>query len=568
MSYSRLKPRINDLESYCKKNNLEYILKEWDYSNNNGLLPSEITYGSNISINWICDKNHPYPQEVNAKVSQRQGCPYCAGKKVLPGFNDLESYCKKNDLEYIIKEWSDNNELRPTQVVKGATGKFLWKCLKCGHEWPATLSNRIANKSGCPACAGKVVIKGINDLASNFPLIASEWDWEKNDKTPEEYAAKSHKSVYWKCPICGHSYPMVIQNRTDQNQGCPLCAKRFQSSFPEQAILYYVKKSFPDAVNKCREVLGGKYELDVYIPSKKIGIEYDGARWHDSSSANDMNKYIACKEAGIKLIRVCEKVDENENAIADKIILSNYNQRKNLSQLVPAIEELMAYLGIHQTINVEKDDIRIREQYYQEFKENSAGALYPELLDEWYQEENGSITLFRLSPKDDQQKYSWKCSKCGNVWKTTVYHRAIRGQGCRKCGYRIVGRKISKNRLDKNGSLHDRFPEIAKEWDYSNNGGITPRDIAAFENKKRYWICPKCKKSYDAKVSDRITKNTGCRYCAPNKKRKVICIETGNVYDSIRQAKLSTGFSNIERCVRGEGKTAGGYHWKFYDESD
>lgn len=403
-----------------------------------------------------------------------------------------------------------------------------------------------------------------NNLANQFPQIAREWDWNKNMKSPELFAPQSHDEVYWVCPVCGHSYPMRIQNRTAQNQGCNLCAKRAQTSFPEQAIFYYIKKEYNDAENGCKSALPGRFELDIFIPSKRLGIEYDGARWHQSSIANDIKKYDACKKASIQLIRVCEKVKASEIAIADKIIFSGYNQGKQLKFLVPAIEELMDYLDMHQVIDVEKDDIRIREQYYQELRENSAGALYPELLKEWYQDENGDITLFMLSP-NDKTRYAWKCSKCNNVWKTSVGHRT-RGENCRECGYRTVAEKVSKYRRSKNGSLQERFPEIAKEWDYTNNGGITPRDIAAFENKKRNWICPKCKKSYDAKVSDRVTKKTGCRYCAPNKKRKVVCIETGDVYDSIRQAKLSTGYTNIYQCVHGEQKTAGGYHWKFFDE--
>lgn len=51
------------------------------------------------------------------------------------------------------------------------------------------------------------------------------------------------------------------------------------SSFPEQAIYYYLKKHFPDAINGDRECLAGK-ELDIYIPSCKFAIEYDGQTWH------------------------------------------------------------------------------------------------------------------------------------------------------------------------------------------------------------------------------------------------------------------------------------------------
>ncbi len=509
MGYSRVVQGINDLESYCKKNNLDCILESWDCSNNGGLLPSEISYGSKRSVNWICPNGHSYSQQINAKVSQKQNCPYCSGKKVLPGYNDLATR-----FPHLAKEWSVNNRIPPSQVNPGTKACFEWVCTECGYSWSASVSNRTRLKSGCPACAGEVAIKGKNDLSTVFPQIASEWDWTRNEKGPDEYKAKSHKEVYWLCPVCGNSYRMRIQSRTDQNQGCIRCAKRLQTSFPEQAIFYYMQKSFPDTENGCRTALDGKYEIDIYIPSKRTGIEYDGARWHRDTHTNDKNKYEACRKKGIYLIRVCEIQLDSGSLLADRIIVSNYNQGKKLECLVSALNELFQILEIKQEIDIERDELKIRENYYQELKKNSAGALYPELLKEWNQEENGDITLFMLSPQDGNVKYSWKCSGCGNVWKTTVYHRAIRKQNCRICGYRTLGEKVSKKRIEMNGSLQDNFPIIAKEWDFDKNVGVSPVEVAAYENVKRWWICPRCKQSYDAKVSDRTKKNSGCPYCS------------------------------------------------------
>lgn len=44
---------------------------------------------------------------------------------------------------------------------------------------------------------------------------------------------------------------------------------------------------------------------------------------------------------------------------------------------------------------------------------------------------------------------------------------------------------------------------------------------------------------------------------------KVKCIETGKVYDSLREAERDTGcaHTHISDCIRGKQKTCGGYHW-------
>ena len=47
--------------------------------------------------------------------------------------------------------------------------------------------------------------------------------------------------------------------------------------------------------------------------------------------------------------------------------------------------------------------------------------------------------------------------------------------------------------------------------------------------------------------------------------KEVVCIDTGEVFSSIRQASRATGidFSNISKCCNGKLKSAGGCHWKY-----
>lgn len=50
--------------------------------------------------------------------------------------------------------------------------------------------------------------------------------------------------------------------------------------------------------------------------------------------------------------------------------------------------------------------------------------------------------------------------------------------------------------------------------------------------------------------------------------KKVICIETGQVFNSLNEASEHIGVhkSNISKCVRGINKTCKGYHWKYYED--
>lgn len=50
--------------------------------------------------------------------------------------------------------------------------------------------------------------------------------------------------------------------------------------------------------------------------------------------------------------------------------------------------------------------------------------------------------------------------------------------------------------------------------------------------------------------------------------QKILCIETGIIYNSMNEAERKTGIpnTNISKACRGLRKTAGGYHWRKINE--
>ena len=51
--------------------------------------------------------------------------------------------------------------------------------------------------------------------------------------------------------------------------------------------------------------------------------------------------------------------------------------------------------------------------------------------------------------------------------------------------------------------------------------------------------------------------------------RKIICIETGEIFNSAKEIeqRYDIWFTSIYRVCKGERKTAGGYHWRYYEEA-
>lgn len=151
------------------------LLKEWDKSRNfpltpdtvsygskkkvwwtceNGLLsPRDVSTGSKIRIWWRCPEGHSWQSPVASRTQRKTGCPYCAGRKVLKGFNDLKTLCPD-----IASQWhpSLNGALTPEMVTPGSNKKVWWQC-SMGHVWKSVIYPRTgAQQCGCPVCAGKV----------------------------------------------------------------------------------------------------------------------------------------------------------------------------------------------------------------------------------------------------------------------------------------------------------------------------------------------------------------------------------------------------------------------------
>lgn len=57
------------------------------------------------------------------------------------------------------------------------------------------------------------------------------------------------------------------------------------------------------------------------------------------------------------------------------------------------------------------------------------------------------------------------------------------------------------------------------------------------------------------------------RKIAESFQKTVICLETGNTYSSMAEASSATGVqkSSICNCCKGKSRTAGGFHWAYYD---
>ena len=117
--------------------------------------------------------------------------------------------------------------------------------------------------------------------------------------------------------------------------------------------------------------------------------------------------------------------------------------------------------------------------------------------------------------------------------------------------------------------------------DYKNYGGRGITICNEWINEPELFYDWAMENGYNDRLTiDRIDVNKGycpenCRWITrteqnSNKRnvKKVKCVETGKIYISVADAKRDTGANDIVigRCLKGLGKTAGGYHWRYADD--
>lgn len=163
-------------------------------------------------------------------------------------------------------------------------------------------------------------------------------------------------------------------------------------------------------------------------------------------------------------------------------------------------------------------------------------------------------------------------------------------------------RKMSKSQKGKIMSIESRLKMKEHHWDCSgeNNPNYGKRGVDSHHygkhlsdetrkkisdaNKDKYVseeTRQKISKANKGRKSHRLGKHlseehkknlrkshTGMSGANNPSARKVLCIETGEIYSTIKEAsnKMCISSSSICSCCRGNRKTAGGFHWKYYDD--
>jgi len=487
------------------ENSLAYthpeIAKEWHPTKNGTMTPFNVVAGSGKRAWWKCEIGHEWETMILVRKKGSR-CPYCAGRKVS------NENCLETLNPNLAEQWhpEKNILLTPKDVTVNSSKKVWWKC-RNGHEWEASVRNRNSNGNGCPYCSNQK-IEEFNSLASFRPDIAAEWHPTKNyDLLPSKVSKGTGRKVWWKCGR-GHEWKASINSRTNTGSGCPHCTKRLKTSFAEQAIYFYLSKSFNVENRHMFKINNKKVEVDIFIPELSIAIEYDGY-YHKDLKKNDEKKSQKIKSLDVNLIRIRvvglpELLDDSFKIIQE--IKDGFN---NLNSSIKEIYEYILFIekSLNITvpeIDVERDRVKIFELMDLMVQKDNIKVNYPHVAKEWHPSKNGTLEPIHFS-KSSGSKVWWQCKE-GHEWEAVIASRT-NGSGCPFC---------SKNKVIPSNSLNQKFPEIAKEWHPTKNGSLRSQDVGPFSSKKVWWKCEKGHE-WESGIASRTRAQSKCPYCSDRK---------------------------------------------------
>ena len=298
---------------YCKNNKIskkltkttERFIEECKNVHKNAYDYSKVKYtSSKDKICIIChrkDKNGfehgEFWQEANSHLSGC-GCPKCGMESAVNHKKEIYTTERFIEISQDIHKgkWLYNDKT----VYVSAKTPICIICPVHGEFWQTP--DKHLSGCGCPKCGGTKKLSN-----KEFIVKAREVHGDKYDYSKVEYI-DAHTKVCIICPEHGEFF--MTPNTHLNGCGCPSCSHKVSKD--ENEIYNFVKKYCDTKVeHNVRGILSNNRELDIFIPQKKIAIEYNGMRWHSEQFQKDknyhLNKLEECNRKGISLIQIFEK---------------------------------------------------------------------------------------------------------------------------------------------------------------------------------------------------------------------------------------------------------------------
>lgn len=421
------------------------------------------------------------------------------------------------------KELLGYNEKYIKSLTFGNKTRLYIKCNKCNSSILRVAYNIIIGQANCGVCANKVIIKGINDVATTHPNIVN---FLVDKEVANKLSYGNHKKVKVKCPLCGmkqkNLYPLSV---VVENFSCEFCSdkrpypERILSTILQSSKLEYeYQKRFKWSLNFLSDnnKLSGDKVYDFYIPSLNIIIETHGGQHYKKSGFSSYG--------GRSLEEEIEN-DEIKKNLALKNNISNYIVIDCRKSTINWIKRSIINSNLKKYIDFQQVDWKICEKVARQ------GMVY-KVCQLWSQ----GISIKQLS-----KEYSLTTS--------TITSYLNIGKKIGLCNYN--GERSKASLIGKQIINVDTKEEYLTVNEAARAIGVHSNALHCCINNPN----KSCKKNKWMYLEDYNNNNQLKKLMQESSKyhnsKEVYCITTNTKFASISEAKRITGSSHISECCKG-----------------
>lgn len=356
-------------------------------------------------------------------------------------------------------------------------------------------------------------MNGAKRTISDYPEIMEQWDWERNvGIDPANLAHKSEKRVFWKCPVAyDHRWDAFVYQRTSGGQACPFCAKFRPSSTHNLTIVR------PDIASQWDYQKNGDSRPEDFLPGSKQMVFWkcsvaDDHQWSQLISSRNHAGKATCPFCTNKKLSIT-----NSLALVNPDVAAQWDTMRNggvtPDLIVAGSCDYAWWICLKNPLHQWRAQIRSRAvggmgcpicSGFSAAPDNCLRTTHPEMAREWHPDKNGDKTPDTVVAGHNASVW-WRCLKdTSHEWEVSPCVRTRKKPtGCPFC---------SHTKVHKTNCLSTLRPDLAEEWDYENNDGLTPWDIVVGARRKFNWVC-KGGHRWSASADQRHRANSGCPAC-------------------------------------------------------
>ncbi len=436
----------------------------------------------------------------------------------------LKEFCEENNAEHLLVEFDYEKNRKDFgigigDITYGTDKKVYWVCPEGHGRYEATVKSRTLRDTGCRYCARggigrprKVNRQSLRDwcIEHDRQDIIEEFDIEKNKAdriTLDNIGHGSRQEIWWKCKKCGHGYQKRVYSRTLQDAGCSECGHTSLIDYCKSNGMEYLLQEFDIERNKERKIdlekisyashtevcwicpKGHKYEM--ILGNRTCGRQgCSKCSQGTGTSVPEQILFLLIKQKfpeaknrfkGIGGAEIDIYIPELQLGIEyDGVYWHSGKEEKDKEKAEILRRHGVRLLRIAEHTDGSLEDVIEGDIIWYRYRANIKDAPIIDLLNEWFKRNKYSVIIGGISNE--------------------VISEAT----------------VNANTVKREESLAFLYPDIAKEWDYNRNKGLTPEMVKPHSNRKAWFKCSKCGQSWGAAIDWRASGN-GCPICSGQK---------------------------------------------------